>query len=202
MFCEKCGNQIREDDHFCVKCGETVKKISPNGNMESAQLSIHTVSDNKLSIMFISALILQTLLVILWFLDCVRLGGAVGSGRSMSIHEAFEGLEVISIITVLLCVISGILLLLPILNKNIYIHRRLIFQKVMVFWCLGVFLIWFFYNLIEISREFSGLGFCLTFGGWLYILDSLALIVVLFAISSKTKKINNGNISGNSIRTQ
>ena len=52
MICNKCGNQINENDKFCGSCGNTIeiKNINPQATLnQNINMNVNSVPENQLN---------------------------------------------------------------------------------------------------------------------------------------------------------
>lgn len=197
MFCEKCGNQLNDNERFCSKCGASVSMPSTSGNIPYQQPAI-TMDSFKSNIksadgLFIKLLWvtvgLQVLMIILWFVDCIEADGMGIMSRGLSMNDAFEGVEFLSILTVLACIASLVFLFLPMIKGTLQKRRLFAFQIVMAIWCLGWFLIEIIGAADQVKQYGGVVDFTVTFGGWLFVLVCIAQIIICCVMSDRTKKL-------------
>lgn len=194
MFCGKCGNELKESVQFCGKCGAAIEnnrqqimKENHSGVEQSTRIS----GTGNISTLLIGISGLSILQLILWYVDMMKVTALYIASMSFSIHDQMEegGVAFLSVITVILCLTSTVLSLLPALQGGLKKRNRMIIQHTAGIWCLG----WFLYMVGEsnaIAKEAGGLTeVSLTFGGWLYLLVSIALIALAFGTSVKSKTL-------------
>lgn len=149
-------------------------------------------------LMYSCSSILQIICAVLWFVPViVYSGGYVNSytgeanlvDEYSSISKIFEGAPIITVIIMSIFVLSLLMLVIPIIKNATEKSRKLIFSKICTIISLVFFSFLFFAQIISLMDYFDYGAICrLTVGGWLYIIAHIALIVVLFKISSKSKK--------------
>ncbi len=127
---------------------------------------------------------LQGVLIILWFFPVITIVagfGAVSSSESMS--SANGGFNVIM---VLLGIISIITLIIPVLSDTLQKHRHYIMAKISASIYLGIYVL-ILVSTTEEAKKYYSAGITITFWGYLYIAACIAIIVITFIMSSKTK---------------
>lgn len=159
---------------FCTKCGSRLSFV-PN---------------EKIMYMFFIVGVMQILLAILWFTNSMELSGMGIVSQSISMHMTFGKYGVISILTAILNIVAAAFSIYLANIKEQPIRHKMLLQKVMAIWCLAFFLIVVISALSEVSS--SGYGelvtFRLTLFGWLYLIDNIVLVILLFYISRNRKK--------------
>lgn len=85
MFCEKCGNEIKEGEKFCGKCGSTI------GQGENKNTVISDVkSDNNQSSPLIKIILyIIAIIVVIMFFKCA--GDIADAGSSMASIRSVGG---------------------------------------------------------------------------------------------------------------
>lgn len=208
MFCKNCGTEISDTEKFCGKCGtpvETQKTSVATPTTPDLGISSNTSVDGLLAMMFIASAACFLLQIILWFVNFGKYSMSVeqiSQSRSgaYSLNNFMEGTPLTSIVIIMMIIAIG-MCILPIIKNNLNKRRRMIFTKIVaIVNSLGIL---FGINCLSDNIERNknsfdsqlGEGFfegswSLTFGGILNIIVTVALIVLLFVISSKTKKAN------------
>lgn len=189
MFCKNCGNEISNNSKFCGKCGTPIQQTATANNAASSNLQIN----NSLSVLFLAATAMHILEIIFWFIRCIKATGLGIVSESISMHSLFGDTVIFSVITVIFCLISAVLCILPVISNNTSNFNRLIFPKITTLWVFAWFLIALISALIDSNDSYGMVKISLTFGGWLLTIVSIASIVLLFMISSKTKKMKSSN---------
>lgn len=205
MFCKNCGTQINDNERFCGSCGTPVEqKEQPiiNNNI-STPVAAPTEVDGSLAITFIVTVVLQLIMLILRFVSFGKYRVAVedlgiSDGGTYSLNELMSSSGETTIFVILILA-SIILCILPIIKNTLGKRRRMILSKIVAFWnafTVGMG-IWAIADCVASNKEsiaynygeefFSG-SWSLTFGGWLNVIITVAIIIVLFVISKKTKK--------------
>lgn len=197
MFCKNCGSELKEGARFCGKCGTPIGSSNAPTRQnapESRIVNAGSAIDGKIAVFYLAATALFILEIILWFTGSLNIsaslfGFTVGAG-SFSVHFFLSeaGLGIISVLVVLLSITSATLCLLPFVKGGISQYRKLILQKIVAIWNFAWFFLISMIALSEGNNYGADAGF--TFGGWLFILAGIGLCVLLFVISSKTKKLN------------
>lgn len=188
MFCKKCGNELKEGERFCGKCGALVEESSPAKNKGNSDVSFSTAGlhgNRKLVILYLSAAFIFILEIILWFNDVFK-RSIWGYSESVSMSYYLNVIDgsICNVLIVLFNVAMAILCIVP-LFANISKRRRLIVQKIFAIVDLGAFIL---FSVAAMSSASFDISF--TFGGVLLLLSTIGSIVLLFVISSLTKKMN------------
>lgn len=194
MFCEKCGKQLDEGAKFCNNCGARVDKTGNIGTEEQNNtfvknsgvfLDMHSKSGSGVnsskellsSLVLISG-VLQTILIMLWFVK----GTVSVYGAGYSLHDLFFEGRILSLLHVVLMIISAVTLFMPFVKNNAEKRRRLIYQKVIAI----ISILWV---LLMASLTAAGsYGATMGFTGWILFMGCITLTVLLFVISSQSKK--------------
>lgn len=92
MFCYKCGNQIREDQAFCDKCGAPQNK--PNNATESTNNPLESQEESRSSILqFIRGipfgLVFLAFLLPLFVVSCPQVGKDIAS------YSAYQSMDIV-----------------------------------------------------------------------------------------------------------
>ncbi len=82
MFCKKCGNEVRDDDTFCPKCGERLNEVSSNASVEPTT----TKKGNGMAIAgFVCSFFIPILGWVFGGIGLKRSGERDGKGKGFSI---------------------------------------------------------------------------------------------------------------------
>lgn len=193
IVCKNCGNMVKDGENFCEKCGNAVYGNQiPAPTMNSFAQNVNTTGNPILKLLIATG-ILQVLMLIFWFMDCME-AGALGYKQGISMHAACKGAEAISVITVIGFIVSLILLVLPIITKNLEKRRRFVFPIIIAAWTLLWFLIQVFGS--SAIAEQSGLGLVdvhVAIGGYILAISCIAQIVLCIMMSVKTKQLYGSN---------
>ena len=69
MYCNKCGNELKDEEQFCSKCGIKIEKVKED--IKKSCEKEYEISKRTLKLSLISALIVTILSIILNnFIDC------------------------------------------------------------------------------------------------------------------------------------
>ncbi|MBQ8575750.1 MAG: hypothetical protein IJ447_06885 [Clostridia bacterium] len=159
---------------------------------------------NKLKKMYTAAGILQLICAVLWFVPSCSvvssytqnmLGEVSNVNASVfSLSSFFKGAEFLLVASMCGLALSIALMILPVFKSTEEKRRRLIFSKISAMYSLVMFLFFFFFSSSQ-TNQYVDLGVKteMKFGGVLLIIVSALLIVLLFKISSETKKIKRNN---------
>ncbi len=178
MFCNKCGNEIKENDLFCTKCGARVGLNGSSANAPIDNVRIKSLETNTI-LSIISNAVLLILSLVFSMTDVFNVNGILGVSEGMSMFQDMIGTGIFFGFAYLL---SAAALVIPwILKKNW--HHRLFLPAIIV---TILSLIWFLFVLligaIEVSS--SDLGslaeFALSATGWLYIVSTITSLIISF----------------------
>lgn len=107
--------------------------------------------------------------------------GVVSSSESMSSANG-----VFNVIMVLLGIVSIVTLMIPVLNDTLQKRRRYIMAKISASIYLGIYVV-ILISAADQAKKYYSAGITITFWGYLYIAACIAIIVITFIMSSKTK---------------
>lgn len=192
-FCSKCGNALQETERFCAKCGAAVEAAPYNPVTEApvqpiAQpVAVASVQANNLSLFYIITLGLQVLQFILWFCKTFE-GSSYFVSQSISTPVALETAELggVSVVAIILSIIGILVTALPVVMQTTSKRNALVVPKLTVLWSTIWFII-LWMAMASQSNAYVSAG--PTFAGVLFLLVSLAIIVLLFKISATAKKL-------------
>jgi len=214
-FCGSCGKQLNESAAFCPGCGAKVKTVAnetfymgaqPNSNVgESTTAMLHSVTQagtNGLKqlganmTLFIMTACLLIFSFILMFIPIVYESAFFivrqSENYSLSFLLGESGLGFLMVVGVLLVIIAAIFLFLPLLTNNNYTKRSFILTKIWSIYSLCVGSLMMLIAVIggaqqiqQLRRQGFEVSIGLTFGGYLFLLINIALIVAVFKLSSK-----------------
>ncbi|MDR0287521.1 MAG: zinc ribbon domain-containing protein [Clostridiales bacterium] len=205
-FCGKCGTQIEEGGRFCPNCGtavEIVQQAAPvqcsvgvsDGVGSNLKESLSSLGENKN--LFIAGLVMLTINAFWGVIETFKLSDNLTGGNlvseSMSLHYflAQSGVGFLTIISILIVLLSAVFMFLPILKKQEYKAKNLLFAKIMSICSLAFFLLCVIILIAYTASEGQGMvKFGLTLGGWFFLIETIALVIVLFRLASKLKKSN------------
>lgn len=183
MFCNNCGAELKDDTQVCPVCGSNPSQEVP--------ANIPTLMDrNSLSTLFIVAAVLHLVELICWFIKSIR-GSSLGIiSETISMYEGciLGNVTALTVIYGIACLTAAVVCLYPIFTSSLTKRRMLIYPKI---WSILVlaFVIYMMSSLSSAAGELGGMvKYSLTLGGWLMILSSIASLIVLFMISSRTKQ--------------
>lgn len=179
---------MKNGTEFCPQCGTAVKTTesrnvnsTDNGNNNVVAYSEQNIvpkepKQKQIFSLIIAIAGIQVLLTILWFTDVI-----VGSYSFVSKPMSMSSEPVMDIITVGLGILS-VFSALQYLYKRNYTKRykgimNIIFAGWSVFWIIA-----------SILSSSHGTTYQLTFLGVLFILCGVAIIILSFLVSSKTKQ--------------
>lgn len=191
-FCPSCGKENVKNVKYCTQCGFNLiqenKTTAVRMGAFSKNLSLQEAPTVK--IMFLAAAVLQILLAILWFVNIFELEGLGIVSRGYSMHSSFEGYNILSYVTVILCLAAAGLSIYSFVQFDKSKRYKMLFQIIITSWYLAMFLIIVFTALGTISSNgYDGIvEMKMRFSGWLYLIDSIALLVILIKVRLKTKK--------------
>lgn len=113
-----------------------------------------------------------------------------GYEQTLSFTECFEGATWLLVIVLALHVLSVACVLLALKNRESGKRCRFVLPKISVFSTLTIWLILLIATLDTVSQyaQYGATG-GLTFGGWVFILSMLATAVMLFCLSSQSRRL-------------
>lgn len=191
-FCPTCGKENRNSAKYCVQCGfdlmQEDKAAAVHAGTFSGSLGLREAPTVK--IMFLAAAVLQIMLAVLWFVNIFEIEGLGFISQACSMHSSFEGYDMLSYFTVILCLAAAGLSVYSFVQFDKSKRYKMLFQIVITAWCLAMFLLIVFTALGTVSSGgYDGLVVMkMRFGGWVYLIDSTALLVILIKARMKTKK--------------
>ena len=86
MFCQKCGNELKDDATFCNKCGAKVDSANHN-------ISVSQESNKKPSPMMIGIIVVAVLLILIVFWNKRKTNENIQGGEAQSENEGVTQLE-------------------------------------------------------------------------------------------------------------
>lgn len=198
VICPMCGNAVKSDEKFCSRCGndmtkETVAELQHTVNEEKGSgFDIQNMADVKdfPFPLFIASIILQLLLVILWFVKSISINAFGMEAYALSPHMLFaeSDASMVSFITIILCIGASGKTIYTLLYRNSMHRCRMRFQIGVSVWCLLVELLVLISVISVVHTEGKGLAdFTIAIGGWIYLIDCIALVVILIKISKEMK---------------
>ncbi len=213
-FCPACGMRIEPPPHPVTHTSTAAGSHTPNG--WKARLSTPLTPVMIMTLKHFAATLAFLFMIILWMLPVyhVEKSGSWHSSSydfSVSLLNLYgdsdmkfladlstqerETTAIIALVRSLLLEIIPMLIALwcliaPVMKGTVAKHRRLILPKIVAIWALGQLLL----NLIILNvYAHENLGesasVSLTFGGWVILLLSAALITLLFGISRDNKRL-------------
>ncbi len=196
MFCKKCGNQLGENEPFCPKCGTKVGQ-SGNGAVQldaikdkagqvtsKALNSANSLGKNApLLFITIGTLILS---FILSFTKLLKYDfGILGYFTSdLPQLNSFGGVSSIwAVFHSILYIAAIIVVIFPFFTTKIWNPGRFALQIVTGFITLLSFLI-----LYGVQEGVASDACSISFAGWLFLLSTIAMLVLSFIMISHTKR--------------
>lgn len=191
MFCKKCGNQLGDNEPFCPKCGTKVGQ-SGNGSVQldaikdkagqvktKALNSANSLGKNApLLFITIGTLILS---FILSFTKLIKYD--LGDFSRYIEVNSFGGVSSIwAVFHSILYIAAIIVVIFPFFTTKIWNPGRFALQIVTGFITLLSFLI-----LYGVQEDIAAEVCSVSFAGWLFILSTIAMLVLSFIMISKTK---------------
>ncbi len=206
MICKKCKKEIDNNARFCIYCGSKTD-TSVNFDMKTLKEKAHyflAPLENG-QILFIVTLFLLLLNPIFAAFKNVHISDNLINMVSQS-YSFFDTLiEIAKYIPFIFLpsyiflivfgigaiIVAALSMLFPLIKQRKYTAKYLIMTKtisiiillVMLFWYIIMFAAYYSSNAVYINLR-------ITFGGWLFILDSIALVITSFKLSSIVKKNN------------
>lgn len=208
MICKKCKKEIDNNARFCIYCGSKTD-TSVNFDIKTLKEKAHSFLaplENG-QVLFIVTLFLLLLNPIFAAFKNVNISeNLTGSNMISQSYSLFDFLiefakyiPFIFLPSYIFLIVFGIgaiivaalSMLFPLIKQRKYTAKYLIMTKtisiiillVMLFWYILMFASYYSSNAVYIDLR-------ITFGGWLFILDSIALVITSFKLSSIVKKNN------------
>lgn len=188
MYCKKCGCEMKNDAEFCPQCGTAVKTTestnvnsADNGNGNVGAYSEQAIvpkepKQKQIFSLIIAIAGIQVLLTILWFTDVI-----VGSYSFVSKPMSMSSEPVVDIIMVGFGILSVFSALQYVYKRNYAKRRKGVINIISAVWSL-------FWIIAGFCVPSNGTTYQLTFLGVLFILCGVAIIILSFLVSSKTKQ--------------
>ncbi len=201
MFCIKCGNELKEGEAYCPKCGTKVgstgsSSISFGQIAGSVQEKINQVSGksvldkicNNLSHLgkgkreyFISIALLVVSMVLI-LKPMMEISGPFGISEEFSMFEKHEGLKSLAFVGYIAAVAFAIY---PVLRPNKWDGKFFLPAKIVTGILLACFVVILVRALQMMSQysdysDYVSINFSLTFSGWAFLISSIANEIVLY----------------------
>lgn len=192
-FCPVCGKENTNNVKYCTGCGNSLaSETEQKGaiHVKSFPQIMGTGKAAAVAKLFIAAAVTQILLAVLWFVNILEIEGFGMISTGYSVHSGFGEYSIVSYITVILCLASAGLSIYSFMQFDSSKRYRMLFQIILAVWCFLMFILLVSGALMEISTSGydSVISLNFKFGGWLYLIDNLALLFILIRINLKTKK--------------
>ncbi len=198
VTCPVCGNEVKIDQKFCPQCGKNMEEIdwseiTEEENEGTSAFTVQEIAADKgpLFKLMIAAGGLQLLSAVLWFVGFVSINAFGAEFVSLSAHFIYAESDAVflSFITVLLCLAAAAKTVYSLIYTASGHGFKVRFQiGVAIWYILLVGFAWIATVTSVHSDELGGLASLgITFGGWLCLLDCIALLTVLLKISKKIK---------------
>lgn len=207
MICKNCKSIIDDNAMFCRFCGSETEV-----SVKQEILKENNTMRDKVTRFFIPIADRQVLFILTLFL--LLLNPIFAAIKSASVSENLTGMNIVSqsysffdflsdmanyipfIYFLIVLGIGSILfaafyMLFPLLKNKQYSAKYLILTKTMSIVALVAVILWFIIVFTSNSESYHGIVTVkITLGGWLFILDSIALVITTFRLSAITKKNN------------
>ena len=142
----------------------------------------------SLKIMYLITAVTSLLTAIMWFVKGIYVE-AMGFKETGSFHEmCADGGEVLSVFTVVFGILIAILMIWPILSNSVAKRRLLIGTKIFAILQFLMYILIIILVADQANTYFGSMGsWGLTGIGWLHVLCLLAILVVPYIISAKSR---------------
>ena len=213
MFCPNCGNQVRDNEKFCGKCGTKLQEAAPQPEQPvyqqpyqqapqqpqyqpyqqaPVQPMANPQAAGSIRILHLIVIITSLLSAILWFCKGMY-ASAMGIKQTGSFHQMCDGGgEILSVLNVIFAIIIIALMIWPVLSNTLNKYRLLIGTKIWAILQLLAFAIVMLATAGQASGYYGSMvSWGLTFPGWLYVICVAVNIVVPYLITSKSKVFKN-----------
>ena len=213
-FCGKCGKELNGNRAFCTNCGAKAETAANNplrmgvqsnsdvgGSTTMMLQSVQQTGIGRLKQLgenmnlFITMACLLILSFIFTFVPIIyesaTLFVRVSESYSLSYMLSESGLGFLTVAGVLLMIISAIFLFLPLLTNGKHTTKSFIFAKIWSIYSLALGLLMMLVSIIggtQVARDWGNIvSIGVTFGGYLFLLINIALIITTYKLSSKFK---------------
>lgn len=201
MFCVKCGNELKDGETYCPKCGTKVgstgaapisfSQIAGNVQEKASQVLETTALDKiRENLSYIGKGRAQyfaciALLVVSMFLivnPMMEISGPFGVSEEFSMFEKREGLKLLAFIGYIAAVTFA---LYPVLRPYKWDSKFFLPAKIVTGILLACFVV-VLYQALQIKFQYSdysdylSIDFSLTFSGWAFLISSIANEIVLY----------------------
>lgn len=214
MFCSKCGNELKNGEQFCPKCGTksgtTGKPINLNISTEDMKNKAIEMKSNLISgvvdlgknkVLVLGNIALLILSLIFSFTNTFKVDAILGVSEGMSLVEDV-GMKPIYLILYLTAII---VLMIPLLFKKAWSPKFFLPAKIVTILSSLYFLIVLFIGLDEVDS--SGYGsiaeFNLSVTGWLFVITTIGALVLAYKNTFDLKKLKESSkaIDQNALQT-
>ena len=196
-FCKDCGTKIVTEEVFCSKCGVSIdaKDVSGINSLEASSLKGIQNTWGKNFKLFVATIVLLVLSPLLTFFDTILirstsfLGVVTETGSTFDLFRLLPALMIFPVILGILLAFALISLFIPLVKGREYTSGNFVFSKIYSISLLVVNSLIFigFFTVGAFITMTAGATMRLTVWGYLYFIANIALIVVLFKLSSKYK---------------
>jgi len=214
MYCPSCGNEISDEISFCNFCGANVKpQATPEApvyyeaqqnntapNYAYAPVLNQTgffasLGDKKIwLIITMVSLILNPIFGAFEILKASASFLGVSSSQGLTLFQFLELLAedlpfigFLTFVGIASIIIAEVLLVLPLLKKTTYKAKSVTLTKVIAI-IAALFIAFVYIMIFAEASDRSYVSVSITFGGFLLIIDTIALIVASFKFSKMLKK--------------
>lgn len=196
MFCLKCGNELKNGEEFCPKCGA---KFGTTGNSINLNLSTNDIKNKivkmkgklisgvddfeKNKMLVLGNITLLILSLIFSFTKVFTVDGILGISQGMSMYQDMIGVKFFFIVGYLLSVLS---LASPWLDKKAWSPVFFLPTKIVTI----LSSIWFLLVLSVGTDEAGSMAeFNLSATGWLFIISTIGAFVLAYKNTFDLKKL-------------
>lgn len=190
MFCKKCGNEMRDDEVFCTKCGEKAEATPTNNN----GFTLNNNSYNSLKSKFLNMPTIAALITLI----CGLL--ALSNVFNISAFIASAGTDIFTLldmkflkpVIIILYIIALLALIIPIFKENKIKQIHIMPAQISVILTLLLLLLCYF--TASSKAEEYGANFSFSTSGIFLLLACIVDIIILFRMNFILKKeIENSN---------
>lgn len=202
-YCEKCGTELQETSAYCPTCGTKVEQVGVMGILDGVQKGTaptmfggSQVLQQRTKLFWIGAAAVllnfvlhfcKTLSMDLWIteksysvLEFTKKAKEYSYGSDAAFYGAVHGLLIICVILILLSLAA--------MTAPVFIRKPMAKKQVLpaLLTVLFSFIVQSIMLILILKASNAYTGGTLTFGGWMYLLETLATLVILFKLR-KTK---------------
>lgn len=201
MFCVKCGNELKDGESYCPKCGtkagstgdasssfrriagsvqEKASHVMETSTLDKIQENLSYIGNGKRQYFACIAMLVISMVLILN--PMIEISGPFGISEEFSIFEKREGLKFLAFAGYIAAIAFAIY---PVLCPYKWDGKFFLPAKIVTGIFLACFVAILFRALQMMSQyadysDFVSIDFSLTFSGWAFLISSIANEIVLY----------------------